>query len=107
MKREALRLHYELGNPHKVLDSLGRIANTHAHDGRGGLAIQLVSASLALHEEAGLMVPLYQQRRNEEMLQVLHEQLEETAFDVAWAEGAKMTLDEAVALALGEAERDA
>ena len=47
-----------------------------------------------------MKVPLYQQRRNEEMLAVLHEQLDDAAFEEAWERGAKLTLDEAVALAL-------
>jgi predicted ATPase/class 3 adenylate cyclase len=100
MKRTSLRLLCELGDIQHILDSLGRIAKTHARAARPGLAAQLLSASLALHEEAGLTIPLYQERRNHEMLDVLHEQLDEAAFAEAWAAGAKLTLDEAVALAL-------
>jgi tetratricopeptide (TPR) repeat protein len=107
MKRAALRLLCELGDVQHILDSLGRIANTHARAARPRLAAELLSASLALHEEAGLTVPLYQERRNHEMLEVLHEQLDDVAFAEAWAAGAKLTLDEAVALALGESELDA
>ena len=104
MKREALRLEFELGDTQHVLDSLSRIGNTHAHAARGRLAAELLSASLALHEEAGLMVPLYQKRRHEQMLDVIHEQLDEASFAEAWEEGKQLTLDEAVALALGDIE---
>ena len=104
MKRDALRLNVELGNPHTVLDGLGRIAMTHAYAGRCSLAAQLLSASLALHEEAGLVVPLYQRRRNEKTLEVLHEQLHEASFAEAWEQGTHLTLDEAVALALEDIE---
>jgi predicted ATPase/class 3 adenylate cyclase len=107
LKRDALRMHVELGDPTAVLDSLGRIAITHAYAERGRLAAELLAASLALHEEAGLAVPLYQRRRNDEMLEVLHEQLDDATFDAAWEQGARLTLDEAVALALNEVERDA
>jgi tetratricopeptide (TPR) repeat protein len=100
MKRAALRLLCELGDLQHILDSLGRIAKTHARAARARLAAELLSASLALHEEAGLTVPLYQERRNHEMLDVLHQQLDEAAFAEAWAAGAKLTLDEAVELAL-------
>jgi predicted ATPase/class 3 adenylate cyclase len=100
LKRDALRLDVELGDTQHVLDSLGRIAKTHAHAGRGRLAAQLLSASLALHVEAGLMVPLDQKRRNQEMLEVLHEQLDKAAFDEAWEDGTTLSPDEAVALAL-------
>jgi predicted ATPase len=106
LKREALRLNFELGDTQHVLDGLGRIADTHTHAARGRLAAQLLSASLALHEEAGLVVALYQRRRNEEMLVLLHEQLDEEAFDEAWEQGTTLTLDEAVALALGVADED-
>jgi predicted ATPase/class 3 adenylate cyclase len=100
MKRAALRLLRELGDVQHVLDSLGRIANTHAHAARSRLAAELLSASLALHEEAGLTVPLYQERRNHEMLELLHEHLDEAEFAEAWEHGRALTLDEAVALAL-------
>jgi predicted ATPase/class 3 adenylate cyclase len=103
LKRDALRLSFELGDTQHVLDGLGRIASTHTHAGRGRLAAQLLSASLGLHEEAGLVVPLYQRRRNEEMLVLLHEQLDDDTLDEAWDQGAKLGFDEAVALALGKA----
>jgi predicted ATPase len=106
LKRDALRLNFELGDTQHVLDGLGRIADTHAHAARGRLAAQLLSASLALHEEAGMVVPLYQSRRNDEMLVLLHEQLDGAAFDEAWEQGTTLTLDEAVALALGVADED-
>ena len=103
LKKDALRLNFELGDTQHVLDGLGRIADTHTHAARGRLAAQLLSASLALHEEAGLVVPLYQRRRSEEMLVLLHDELDEDAFAEAWDQGAKLGLEDAVALALGNA----
>ena len=35
-----------------------------------------------------MSVPLYQERRNEETLDILHEQLDDAAFDEAWERGA-------------------
>ena len=102
MTRDALGLNVELGDVEHVLDGLGRIANTHVSAARGGLAAELLSASLTLHEDVGLSIPLYQRRRNEKMLEVIHEQLNEGAFAEAWERGKQLTLDEAVALALGE-----
>jgi predicted ATPase len=101
MRRDALRLNVEVGDTQHVLDGLGRIANTHAHAGRGRVGAELLSASLALHEEAGVLVPLYQQRRNKAMLEVLHDQLDDAAFSEAWERGRQLTLDEAITLALG------
>ena len=71
------------------------------------LAAGLLSASLALHEEAGLTVPLYEEWRNNEMLELLGEQLDDDAFAEACEDGRRLTVDEAVALVLGESERDA
>jgi hypothetical protein len=47
-----------------------------------------------------MLVPLYQEKRNEETLHILNAQLDDTAFDKAWEQGRAMTLDDAVALAL-------
>jgi predicted ATPase len=102
MKRDALRIHIELGATHHLFDGLYRVANTHAHAGRSALAATLLSASVALQQEAGIPVPLYLARDREELLGVLHEQLDDTAFAAAWEEGAALTLDEAVALALDQ-----
>jgi predicted ATPase/class 3 adenylate cyclase len=102
MKRDALRIHVELGATHHLFDSLSRIANTHAHAGRSALAATLLSASVALQDEAGMPVPLYLTRDREKLLGVLHEQLDDAAFAAAWAKGAALTLDEAIALALEE-----
>jgi hypothetical protein len=53
-----------------------------------------------------MLVPLFQEERNEETLHILHEQLDEAAFEKAWEDGRKLTLDEAVALALRGADAD-
>ena len=102
LKRDALRIEVRLGAIQHVLDNLGRIAYTHTYSGDTAVAARLVSSSLALHEEHALTIPLYQRQRNEELLALLHERLDETEFAEAWAEGAALTLEEAVALALGE-----
>ena len=60
----------------------------------------MLSASSSLYEKAGLVMPLYAERKNEETLELLHEQLDDAAFEEAWERGAKLTLEEAVALAL-------
>jgi predicted ATPase/class 3 adenylate cyclase len=104
MERKGLRIRRRLGDVPHTLDSLGRIARVYADVVRGRSAAELLSASLALHEAAVLTVPLYQERRNAEMLEVLHEQLDETAFAEAWEQGRRLTLDEAVALALDSIE---
>ena len=44
---------------------------------------------------------------NEMTLNTIRTQLDEAAFAEAWEQGRALTVDEAVALALGEVERDA
>jgi hypothetical protein len=44
---------------------------------------------------------------NEKTLAAVRDQLDEDAIARAWDEGTRMTVDEAVALALGEPETDA
>jgi predicted ATPase/class 3 adenylate cyclase len=99
---DILRIEVGLGDVQHQLDTLGRFAFIHARARRAELAAQLLSASLALHEEIGLSVPLYQEGRNEEILTLLHAQLDEAAFADAWEQGRALTLDEAVSLALEE-----
>ena len=101
-KREALRLHAELGDVQHVVDDIGRVADTQAQLGNPHVAVRLLSCSLAQHEERGVAVAKYEVRRNERILPLVRAQLDEAAFDEAWATGAKLTLEEAVALALGE-----
>jgi len=107
MNRESLRYWRDLGDVQHELDSLSRFAATHSVAGDAELAARLLSSSLALHEEMGLSVPLYQAGRNEATLARIRGLLDDAAFAEAWEQGRALTIDEAVALALGEAERDA
>ena len=88
------------GDVQHQLDGLSRVAAIHARAGRLDKAATLFSSSVHLHEELGMEVPLYQEKRNEETLHILHEQLDDPAFAEAWEHGERLTLAEAVALAL-------
>jgi len=101
---DILRIHVDLGDVPHQLDTFSRFAFIHAKAGHAELAAQLLAASLALHEELGLNVPLYQQGRNEEIVSLLHEQLGESTYADASELGRALTLDGAIALALGEAD---
>ncbi len=100
LKRQSLRILTELGDVPHTLDSLSRVANTQAHLGRGALAAELLSASLALHEEVGFPVALYQQRRRDEILSVLASQLTEAEQVAAWERGRALSLEDAIRTAL-------
>jgi len=107
MHRAALRVRRDLGDVFHELDGVSRIAAAHSVAGDADLAARLLSSSLALLDEVGLSVRPYLATRNEKTLARIHAQLDHAAFAEAWEQGQKLTLDEAVALALGEAERDA
>jgi predicted ATPase/class 3 adenylate cyclase len=104
MKRQMLQIVVEVGDGEHTLDHLGRIAFNHARAGRAELAARLLAASLALHDEMSLAVPLYQRKRNEEILALIHAELDEACFAKAWEAGQQLSIDEAVALALDEAD---
>ena len=55
----------------------------------------------------GFALESWMKKDIDEALALVHAGLDDAAFDAAWEEGVRMSLDEAVALALGEAARDA
>jgi hypothetical protein len=101
---EALRIRLDEGDIQHQLDGLSRVAAIHARAHRIEAAARLLSSSLHLHEETGMSVPLYQVERNADTLAVIRGQLDEAAFEEAWEHGAKMSFDEAIALALDSVE---
>ena len=100
LQREGLRLRNELQDRVHIADSLGRIAATMAAVGHTRTSAVLVSRSIAANEELGVTVPLYQQTRNEQTLGLINEQLDNDEFAAAWAEGRRLTIEDAVELAL-------
>jgi len=103
LKRRSLRLSREVGDVIHTLDSLSRIAFTQAALGRPTLAAELLAASLALHEELRLAVPLYQQGRSDELMAQLTAALPAAELEAALAAGRALTLEVAVARALADA----
>jgi hypothetical protein len=53
-----------------------------------------------LRDEIGYSLESWMTFETEEALSTVREQLDDSAFDEAWATGAKLSLDEAIALAL-------
>jgi tetratricopeptide (TPR) repeat protein len=103
---EALRIRLDEGDVQHQLDSLSRVAAIHARAHRMEASARLLASSLHLHEKAGMSVPLYQEERNAGTFALIRGQLGEAAFEEAWERGAKMSFDEAIALALALAEAD-
>jgi ATP/maltotriose-dependent transcriptional regulator MalT len=102
--REGLRVRHDEGDVQHILDSLSRVAAIQARAGELGVAARLLSSSLHLHDQRGIRVPLYQEQRNEATLELAREGLDDKTFSAVWEDGKRLTLDEAVALALGESD---
>jgi tetratricopeptide (TPR) repeat protein len=99
---EAIRLHQRVGSLREVADCLRQLAWVAMGDGQTGRAARLIGADHAAHEALGrrhwsAYRPLIS--RGEAAIRAC---LSKEEFDVAWAEGRAMTLEQAVAYALGE-----
>jgi predicted ATPase/class 3 adenylate cyclase len=86
------------------LDEIGlyvsSVARVAASKGQTDTAVRLISATRAVNDESGAVEPSYTADLNEGTLAIAHGALDDSAFAKAWEQGAKMTLDDAVALAL-------
>ena len=102
MMREALRLRSELGERQNLLLALSDFASFYSSTGSPQVAARLLACCHALYDDAALRIPVYQQKEDEQTLARLRQQLDDTAFAEAWKAGTKLSLDEAVALALGD-----
>ncbi len=90
----------ELGSPQAIAQSLSRNANAFAQiAGKAGAAARLLSWFEAQREQIGVSEP-WIANVNEETLAAIHAQLDNSAFTEAWEQGQKLTVDEALALAL-------
>jgi hypothetical protein len=97
---QSFRIDLELGNLPFVSVDLVRFALTSARTGKPFVAAQLLSRATALRDEIGFALESWMTKETEEALAAVRAQLDEEAFAEAWEEGAKLSLDEAVALAL-------
>jgi predicted ATPase/class 3 adenylate cyclase len=97
---QSCRIDLELGNLPFLSIDLIRFALMSARRGRPGVAVQLLSRATALRDEIGYTLESWMTLETEEALAAVRAQLDDSAFDEAWEAGAKLSLDEAIALAL-------
>jgi predicted ATPase len=100
MLKEAYRIDRDLGDRLEIALDLCRFAVTLAVAGSAGTAARLLSKAETLREEIGASFPEWATRRNAQALSTIRTQLDDAAFAEAWEVGQKLTVDEAVALAL-------
>jgi predicted ATPase/class 3 adenylate cyclase len=106
--REALGLHGELREMHRLVGSF-EVAAEHAADaGRAEAAACLLGAAEALRTRIGVTIEPGNLKWHHSLMTSTREQLGETAFKAAWSQGEGLTLEDAIAAAdavLAEAER--
>jgi predicted ATPase/class 3 adenylate cyclase len=94
----------DLGSLHGIAQSLCRSASTFAVlPGKVDTAARLLSCFEALRDQIGVS-EAWVARMNEETLSAIRARLDESAFAEAWEQGRTLTIEEAVALALGSLE---
>jgi hypothetical protein len=96
---QSFRIDLELGNLPFVSVDLVRFALTSARAGNPSVAAQLLSRATALRDEIGFAPESWMTLETEEALAAVRAQLDDSAFCEAWEAGAKLSLDEAIALA--------
>jgi predicted ATPase/class 3 adenylate cyclase len=101
---QSLRIDRELGNVPFVSLDLVRFAAIHTRDGSPQLAARLIARAVAIFHEIGFSLEPWMTREVDEATAAVRVQLDAAAFADAWEEGANLSLDEAIALALGQAE---
>jgi predicted ATPase/class 3 adenylate cyclase len=99
--KAALRIDRDLGDVRLAARELSRFAVVYAHEGRAASAARLLSISDALRQRIGAADDWYE---FDETLASIRAELGEDAFAEEWAEGRTLTLDDAIKLALAEAE---
>jgi hypothetical protein len=97
---QSCRIDLELGNLPFLSVDLVRFALASARRGRPRVAAQLLARATALRDEIGYTLESWMTLETEEALAAVRAQLDDFALDEAWEAGAKLSLDEATALAL-------
>jgi predicted ATPase len=100
--REALTIQHRALHRLQISESLERFAWIAADTHQPERAARLFGAADALRKWMGAPLPLGDKPLYDRYLEMAHAALDSDAFGQAWAEGAGMTLDQAVAYALAE-----
>jgi hypothetical protein len=97
---ESLRIRHHLGLPRGYPYSFELLAQVNESEERYEQAIQLLAAAETLRARIGAPSEPINQKENEDVLTRLRAQLGDIVFELEWAKGATMTIEQAIALAL-------
>jgi predicted ATPase/DNA-binding SARP family transcriptional activator len=98
--REALRIRRDLGLPRGYAYSFEHLADIAEIEKRYEHAVQLLAAADTLRVRLGAPVDQVNQQANEDALTRLRGRLGDVVYELAWAKGATLTTEQAIALAL-------
>jgi len=104
LQRQGLALARERADPRCVADTLEYLVNVVGAAGHGEQAARLLGAATALREAIGAPGPSVERAMTEQAVAGARGALGEEAWAAAFAAGQAMTLEEAIAEALGEDE---
>jgi predicted ATPase/class 3 adenylate cyclase len=102
MLKEAYRIDRELGEAVEIALDLCRLARALAFARKARTAVQLLARAEALRKEIGATFLPWALDLNAGTLKAVRTELDEAAFDEAWQQGATLSVDDAVALAVTE-----
>jgi len=98
--RESLRIRRHLGLPRGYPYSFELLAQVNASEGQYEQAVQLLAASETLRNRIGAPLEQVARKHVTTVLANARAQLGDIAFELAWAKGAALTAEQAIALAL-------
>jgi len=104
--RESIRVRKEIGDKGGIAWCLERLAEVAMENNELATATQIFGAASALRVSMGSMIDPVDQLDHDHRIAMLREKLSEESYSAAWNEGRAMTMEQAVAYALGEAPRE-
>ncbi|MBI5933763.1 MAG: tetratricopeptide repeat protein [Chloroflexi bacterium] len=102
--RESISVRYQLGDVKGLAFSLDALAMSLYGVGQPALATQMEGACRKIFRELGVVTPLATRAEYENFLAELRAALGDSAFETEWARGQAMSQDQAVSLALDDAQ---
>jgi len=102
--RRCIRVLHKIGDVAGTLNCLEEIGRCYCKLRQFARAVSLASAAESLRKAGTLAVPGYSRSEYEEMMRTATENLSGQDFETAWQKGQALSIDDAVAYALAEAD---
>jgi hypothetical protein len=103
MLRDSLTLARDVGHPWGMSESMRRFAKEAMLEGRAERAARLYGAAESIRKTNVPPLPPYPLASYQRDVAEVQSALGPAAFEALWAEGARMTMEQAITIALGEA----